>query len=355
VQHDLENKPVTNVADAIVQAPVDVEAVDQVAVASTTVASPDTDANTSDANTSDVSTTDDNNVSKGETEAPRGRGRRSPRHVRAAGQRRKKDKDEKTTSDDADDANSVQDELQFDEPIASASSQPSDAQSAKVASKTASPEPIQKEIELDASVTSTATVITNAEATVEAATNAAVEAAPTAAVEAAPATTVEAAPATTVEAAPATTVEAAPATAVEATPATTVEAAPATAVEATPTAAVEAAPATTVEAAPATTVEATPTETAEATPTAIVEATPVKAQTKAKETKARVPYVRVAVKTASHPMATPAKVDMPSEPQIVHVISDDLRGNVGLGGKSAVVANSKSQASSPMKNTTSGS
>jgi ribonuclease E len=360
VQHDLENKPVTNVADAIVQAPVDVEAVDQVAVASTTVASPDTDANTSDANTSDantsdVSTTDDNNVSKGETEAPRGRGRRSPRHVRAAGQRRKKDKDEKTTSDDADDANSVQDELQFDEPIASASSQPSDAQSAKVASKTASPEPIQKEIELDASVTSTATVITNAEATVEAATNAAVEAAPTAAVEAAPATTVEASPATTVEAAPATTVEAAPATAVEATPATTVEAAPATAVEATPTAAVEAAPATTVEAAPATTVEATPTETAEATPTAIVEATPVKAQTKAKETKARVPYVRVAVKTASHPMATPAKVDMPSEPQIVHVISDDLRGNVGLGGKSAVVANSKSQASSPMKNTTSGS
>jgi ribonuclease E len=323
VQHDLENKPVTNVADAIVQAPVDVEAVDQVAVASTTVASPDTDANTSDANTSDVSTTDDNNVSKGETEAPRGRGRRSPRHVRVAGQRRKKDKDEKTTSDDADDANSVQDELQFDEPIASASSQPSDAQSAKVASKTASPEPIQKEIELDASVTSTATVITNAEATVEAATNAAVEAAPTAAVEAAPATTVEAAPATTVEAAPAT------------------------AVEATPTAAVEAAPATTVE--------ATPTETAEATPTAIVEATPVKAQTKAKETKARVPYVRVAVKTASHPMATPAKVDMPSEPQIVHVISDDLRGNVGLGGKSAVVANSKSQASSPMKNTTSGS
>jgi ribonuclease E len=331
VQHDLENKPVTNVADAIVQAPVDVEAVDQVAVASTTVASPDTDANTSDANTSDVSTTDDNNVSKGETEAPRGRGRRSPRHVRVAGQRRKKDKDEKTTSDDADDANSVQDELQFDEPIASASSQPSDAQSAKVASKTASPEPIQKEIELDASVTSTATVITNAEATVEAATNAAVEAAPTAAVEAAPATTVEAAPATTVEAAPAT------------------------AVEATPTAAVEAAPATTVEATPTETAEATPTETAEATPTAIVEATPVKAQTKAKETKARVPYVRVAVKTASHPMATPAKVDMPSEPQIVHVISDDLRGNVGLGGKSAVVANSKSQASSPMKNTTSGS
>jgi ribonuclease E len=54
-------------------------------------------------------------------------------------------------------------------------------------------------------------------------------------------------------------------------------------------------------------------------------------------------------------MATPAKIDMPSEPQIVHAISDDLRGNVGLGGKSAVVANSKSQASSPMKNTTSGS
>ncbi|MFT4732708.1 MAG: ribonuclease E, partial [Gammaproteobacteria bacterium] len=39
------------------------------------------------------------------------------------------------------------------------------------------------------------------------------------------------------------------------------------------------------------------------------------------------------------------------ESEIVKAISDDVRGNFELGGKSAVVANSKSQASSPMKNT----
>jgi ribonuclease E len=366
VQHDIENKPVTKAAEAIVQPPLEVEAVEQVAVASTdtdanTSDAHTSDAHTSDAHTSDVGNSDDNDVSKGETEAPRGRGRRSPRHVRAAGQRRKKDKDEKTTSDGADDANSVQDELQFDEPIAKASSQPSDTNSAEDAAQTASPEPVQKEIELDASVTSIAAVSTNAEAVVETAPAAAIETAPEAVVETAPAdlvettseAVVEAAPEATVEAAPEATVEAAPEAAVEAAPEATVEAAP----EAAPEAVVEEAPEAVVTTAPESVVTAASEAVVETAPEGVAETAPapVKAQTKVKETKARVPYVRVAVKTASHPMATPAKIDMPSEPQIVHAISDDLRGNVGLGGKSAVVANSKSQASSPMKNTTSGS
>jgi ribonuclease E len=344
VQHDLENKQVTTVAEAIVQPSVEVEAVGQVPVALT-----GTDANTSDADTSDVGISDDNNVSKGETEAPRGRGRRSPRHVRAAGQRRKKDKDEKTTSDDADDASSVQDELQFDEPIAKASSQPSDTESSEVAAQAASAEPVQKQIELDASVTSTAAVSTNAEAVVETAPEAVVETAPKAVVETTPEAVVETAPKAVVETTPEAVVETAPKAVVETTPEAVVEAAPQAVVETTPEAVVAAAPETVVAAAPEVVVETAPEVVVETAPA------PVKAQTKVKETKARVPYVRVAVKTASHPMATPSKVDMPSEPQIVHAISDDLRGNVGLGGKSAVVANSKSQASSPMKNTTSGS
>jgi ribonuclease E len=374
VQHDVENKPVTKVAKALVQPPVEVEAVEQAPEVSTgtdvnTSDANTSGANTSDANTSDVGASDDNNVSKGETDAPRGRGRRSPRHVRAAGQRRKKDKDEKTTSDGADDANSVQDELQFDEPIAKASSQPSDTENTKekaeekaeIAAQTASAEPVQKEIELDANVTSAAAVSTNAEAVAETVAETApkVAAKTTSEVtaETTPEVVVETAPKVVAKTTPKPVVEATSKPVVEATSKPVVEAAPEAVVEAAPEAVVEAAPKAVVEAAPEAVVEAAPEAVVEAAPEAIVETVPapVKAQTKVKETKARVPYVRVAGKTASHPMATPAKVDMPSEPQVVRAISDDLRGNVGLGGKSAVVANSKSQASSPMKNTTSGS
>jgi len=258
---------------------------------------------------------DTDTVASEETNAPRGRGRRSPRHVRAAGQRRKKDKDDKNATDgadDADDASSVQDELQFDEPEATNIQQPDAAVTAQEVALTASPEPVQKEIKLDPSVTSPEPSVTATEPT-----------GPVAVITKTATETV---------------------TAEVVTPAVT-DTAPAVISENKQDVVQETAK-----------VKESPTSISEEA--GVVPAStpaPVKAEIKVKETKKTIPYVRAALKTASHPMATPAKVDMPSEPEIVKAISDDVRGSFALGGKSAAVANSKSQASSPMKNTAPGS
>jgi ribonuclease E len=53
-----------------------------------------------------------------EESSPRTRNRRSPRHIRAAGQKRRKEGDEKDETVKTDTAEVTQDELQFDEPVA---------------------------------------------------------------------------------------------------------------------------------------------------------------------------------------------------------------------------------------------
>ncbi|MBF7072922.1 ribonuclease E [Glaciecola sp. MH2013] len=76
-------------------------------------------------------------------ESQKGRGRRSPRHVRAAGQRRKKDKDQQAPESEV-----VQDELQFDADTDSSSLD--DAVDEKVNTEVLQQEPVQTEIVLDA-------------------------------------------------------------------------------------------------------------------------------------------------------------------------------------------------------------
>jgi ribonuclease E len=56
--------------------------------------------------------------SKDEESIPRTRSRRSPRHIRAAGQKRRKEGDEKDETTKTESAEVSQDELQFDEPVA---------------------------------------------------------------------------------------------------------------------------------------------------------------------------------------------------------------------------------------------
>lgn len=62
------------------------------------------------------------------------------------------------------------------------------------------------------------------------------------------------------------------------------------------------------------------------------------------------PYVRVAPKLVSHAMAAPAKVEAAESSGPVLAISDDLRGSFDKGGKTAAVASASTQSSSPMKN-----
>jgi ribonuclease E len=294
-QHDFEVQP--KVEPVLAQA--NMSAAAEVVGQDTTVAS----------NTEGL-TPEDNSASKSDTDTPRGRGRRSPRHVRAAGQRRKKDKEENSAVD----ASSAQDELQFDEPEKSIVKQLDETANAEIKAPMASAEQVQKEVvPVDASTTSpeltskapdTDTAVIAEETTkpvAESVSNIGSEDKPVAN----------------------------------------------TSKSEKAEAPVEAKAPVKVEAP----VKAELPVKAEAPVKAEV---PVKAAAPVKETKKPapyIPYVRVAVKSASHPMATPAKVDMPSEPEIVKAISDDVRGNFELGGKSAVVANSKSQASSPMKNT----
>jgi len=253
------------VEEAPVQKPANTEVVEQTATETTNV---------------DENAIQTNDTSKSDTDAPKGRGRRSPRHVRAAGQRRKKGKDEQNASESSDDANSVQDELQFDAPEAKNEVQTSDVEKAEVKSEAATTEPVQKEIELDANATSPEPIKAKEEVSVDAdAENVKVSSPAEDPVK--------------------------------------------------------------LE------------QTAEATsvPEEVVAPEPAlaKAETKVKEAKQSGPYVKAAVRSVSHPMTTPAKVAMPTETETVSAISDDVRGSFEHGGKSAAVANAKSQASSPMK------
>lgn len=221
-----------------------------------------------------------NDAPKSDTDTPKGRGRRSPRHVRAAGQRRKKGKDEQNAAEAADDENSVQDELQFDAPEAKGIAQNDDVKTSEVTVETETTEPVQKEIELDANTATSEPIKAkegaNADAEAEATEDASNQSKDI--------------------------------------------------VEHEQT-----------------------TEATSKSDVAVAEA-PAKAEPKIKETKQAGPYIKVAVKSVSHPMATPAKVVMPTETENVSAISDEVRGSFELGGKPAAVANAKSQASSPMKN-----
>lgn len=237
------------------------------------------------------------------TDAPRGRGRRSPRHVRAAGQRRKKEKDDQN-ADAVQASTSPQDELQFDSPVA-ASSDADEAdvkQSVQADASAEVVEPVQNEIELTSEQT-------------EQTDEAAKEAEPTAVQE-------------------------------------TIEA-----VKESDTS--ETAPADTVVSDVAAEVQVEEAEVEEAK-VEVAKVAKKKPAAKPKKPKAEViektieakPYVRAVPKSVSHPMTTPTKVEMPAQAEKVKAISDEARGNFNLGGKSAAVANASSQASSPDKKPT---
>lgn len=84
-----------------------------------TVATPHVDVEAASETSDSPAVNDESN--KDEESAPRTRSRRSPRHIRAAGQKRRKEGDEKDEAVKAEttDASEVtQDELQFDEPVA---------------------------------------------------------------------------------------------------------------------------------------------------------------------------------------------------------------------------------------------
>ncbi|WP_299071856.1 ribonuclease E [uncultured Paraglaciecola sp.] len=98
-------------------------------------------------------TTDEvaSNTSNDETPAPRTRSRRSPRHIRAAGQKRRKDSKEANENNEAVTENTVevtQDELQFDEPVA-VSAQPKVETEAKLDTIAEKPEQVTMELAAD--------------------------------------------------------------------------------------------------------------------------------------------------------------------------------------------------------------
>ncbi len=253
-------QPAALVEEANVQKPAKSDAVEQVSTETTDVVE-QAAAETPDVDENAIQASD---ASNNETDTPKGRGRRSPRHVRAAGQRRKKGKDEQNAAETSNDANSVQDELQFDAPEAK--------------NGAAITQPVQKEIELDANTASPEPIVSEE-----------------------------------------------------------------ISVDAEPKK--EEAPIQSKD-----TIELQPAAEAIGKAEEAVALAVTKVETKTKETKQAGPYIKVAVKSVSHPMATPAKVIMPTETKTVGAISDEIRGSFENAGKSATVANAKSQASSPMKN-----
>ena len=262
--------------------------------------------NADSVSTDDNATPDETAITKSETEAPRGRGRRSPRHVRAAGQRRKKEKDEQADGNTAA-PNSGQDELQFDEPIASTQDAEISASNHNdTVAEVTQAEPIQKEIEIASKdVVEVIASTTNDELTTSTASEevaAVVETADTA------------------------------------------------------SSAIE-----NIDSAKAEKVDETVEEAKVEKPKSKAVAKP-KAPAKVKEPKVEITvpvvadkpkkYVRVAPKSVSHAMATPAKVEAAESSAPVLAISDDLRGSFDLGGKTAAVASASAQSSSPMKKPT---
>jgi len=109
-QADVTAKPVTTVQNDAVVANKATNEQSTVETAQTDLASKPA------VETPDVKTNDDTN--KDEESSPRTRSRRSPRHIRAAGQKRRKEGDEKDEAVKTESAEVTQDELQFDEPVA---------------------------------------------------------------------------------------------------------------------------------------------------------------------------------------------------------------------------------------------
>ncbi|HCB09486.1 MAG TPA: ribonuclease E [Alteromonas sp.] len=250
----------------------------------------------------DVNQQDDDDKARAE-KGSRSRSRRSPRHARAAGQRRKKEKsDDETQAQPA-----QQDELQFDapEPAKTATTDNETVAATEAPESTATEEPKQVEINLEAEAQSPATA------------------------EEAPAEQASEEPASEKTApvepqAPAATEEVEQQTAPEAAEPVATEAPES---EAEDTAAAETAPEPEAAAEPV--AETKPASTASAAPAKVAMAS------------------SLGKFTASHPMTNPPQVAASTEEITIISRADDQRPALSVSGRLATMANANAVASAP--------
>ena len=257
----------------------------------------------------DVNQQDDDDKARAE-KGSRSRSRRSPRHARAAGQRRKKEKsDDETQAQPA-----QQDELQFDapEPAKTATTDNETVAATEAPESTATEEPKQVEINLEAEAQSPATA---EEAPAEQASEESASE-KTAPVE-------PQAPAATEEVEQQTAPEAAEPVATEAPES-----------EAEDTAAAETAPEPEAEPAP---VEAAAEPVAESKPASTAPAAPAKVAMASSLGKF----------TASHPMTNPPQVAASTEEITIISRANDQRPALSVSGRLATMANANAVASAP--------
>ncbi len=250
----------------------------------------------------DVNQQDDDDKARAE-KGSRSRSRRSPRHARAAGQRRKKEKsDDETQAQPA-----QQDELQFDapEPAKTATTDNETVAATEAPESTATEEPKQVEINLEAEAQSPATA---EEAPAEQASEESASE-KTAPVE-------PQAPAATEEVEQQTAPEAAEPVATEAPES-----------EAEDTAAAETAPEPEAAAEPV--AETKPASTASAAPAKVAMAS------------------SLGKFTASHPMTNPPQVAASTEEITIISRADDQRPALSVSGRLATMANANAVASAP--------
>ena len=257
----------------------------------------------------DANQQDDDDKARAE-KGSRSRSRRSPRHARAAGQRRKKEKsDDETQAQQA-----QQDALQFDapEPAKTAATDNETVAATDAPESTATEEPKQVEINLEAEAQSPATA---EEAPAEQASE---EPAPEK-----PASVEPQAPAATEEVEQQTAPEAAEPVATEAPES-----------EAEDTAAAETAPEPEAEPAP---VEAAAEPVAESKPASTAPAAPAKVAMASSLGKF----------TASHPMTNPPQVAASTEEITIISRANDQRPALSVSGRLATMANANAVASAP--------
>ena len=61
-------------------------------------------------------------------------------------------------------------------------------------------------------------------------------------------------------------------------------------------------------------------------------------------------YVKTPLRSTSHPMTNPDKVEEPSEREVVNAISNEQRGSFDLGGRTSTIGNVSASASSEASN-----
>ena len=304
------------------------------------------------------SDTQDNEKSENTTQ--RTRSRRSPRHIRAAGQKRRKDEDAQASQSDNEDQSAKQDELQFDDPQAQAApvqteqaiaesveQAPQQAPDTTVSADVAAPAPAQGDL-----LSQPEDTISKGEDKPKAPEVTAVQSEDTQPVVK-PASTEQVSPSDTSIAAAESEVPATQEAPVE--PQARVESdAPATdnasAVEAS---AVEA------SAVEASAVEASTNEApaAHKAPAAHEESEhkeakqehhkPTKAKAKKSAPKAEKVSATVAKAKASHPMATPATVEHVFNTLEIGSLADDARPSVKASGRSAAMVAASTRATAP--------